>query len=214
MPHLLKKTLIALAACAVVVAACYFYVDRPVAFYVHSHHLNKIHAFELLTLPPPLVQDWSPLVIAMLVIWRVYSPLPHFARMVLVASLSLIVADQFRESCGNLCDRDWPETWHDDNPSLIASGAYGFHPLKFEKDAGSFPSGHATRILAFLTVFWIGAPRGRLLYVAVAAPMLASLVLMNYHFVSDVVAGSTLGGIVGAYAAWLGGLSGDRSQRD
>jgi hypothetical protein len=33
--------------------------------------------------------------------------------------------------------------------------------------------------------------------------MLVSLVAMNYHFVGDVIAGSTLGGIVGAYAASL-----------
>jgi membrane-associated phospholipid phosphatase len=33
--------------------------------------------------------------------------------------------------------------------------------------------------------------------------MLASLVAMNYHFVSDVIAGSVLGGIVAMYAAHL-----------
>jgi hypothetical protein len=33
--------------------------------------------------------------------------------------------------------------------------------------------------------------------------MLVSLVAMNYHFVSDVIAGSVLGGIVATYAAHL-----------
>jgi hypothetical protein len=33
--------------------------------------------------------------------------------------------------------------------------------------------------------------------------MLVSLIAMDYHFVSDVVAGGTLGGIVGAYAVSL-----------
>jgi membrane-associated phospholipid phosphatase len=33
--------------------------------------------------------------------------------------------------------------------------------------------------------------------------MLISLVAMNYHFVSDVIAGSVLGGIIAAYAAHL-----------
>jgi orotate phosphoribosyltransferase len=36
--------------------------------------------------------------------------------------------------------------------------------------------------------------------------MLVSLIAMNYHFVSDVVAGSALGGIVGAYAVSLANL--------
>jgi membrane-associated phospholipid phosphatase len=38
------------------------------------------------------------------------------------------------------------------------------------------------------------------------APMLVSLVLMNYHFVSDVIAGSVLGGLIAMYAAHLARL--------
>jgi membrane-associated phospholipid phosphatase len=36
--------------------------------------------------------------------------------------------------------------------------------------------------------------------------MLVSLVLMNYHFVSDVIAGSVLGTLVATYAAHLARL--------
>ena len=49
-------------------------------------------------------------------------------------------------------------------------------------------------------------PRARLVYILVCLPMLVSLVAMNYHFVSDIIAGSALGGIVGAYAASLANL--------
>ena len=41
-------------------------------------------------------------------------------------------------------------------------------------------------------------------------PQLVSLVAMNYHFVSDVIAGSVLGAIVAAYAARLAMLAGSR----
>jgi hypothetical protein len=37
----------------------------------------------------------------------------------------------------------------------------------------------------------------------VCPPLLFSLVAMNYHFVGDVVAGSVLGGVVGAFAVRL-----------
>ena len=50
-------------------------------------------------------------------------------------------------------------------------------------------------------------PRGRALWATISVPMLLSLVAMNYHFVGDVVAGSVLGGIIGAYAAALAGLA-------
>ena len=120
-----------------------------------------------------------------------------------LACVSLIVADQFRESLGDLCGRYWPETWHDNNPSLIGTGAYGFHPFEVGDDIGSFPSGHAARIAGFFSVFWLAMPRGRWLYAILAVPMLIALVAMNYHFVGDVIAGSVLGAIVGAWAARL-----------
>jgi membrane-associated phospholipid phosphatase len=123
--------------------------------------------------------------------------------MLFIACVSLIVADQFRESLGDICGRYWPETWHDNNPSLIGTGAYGFHPFKVGDDTGSFPSGHAARIVGFVSVFWLAMPRGRWLYAMIALPMLVALIAMNYHFVGDVVAGSVLGAIVGTWAARL-----------
>ena len=92
--------------------------------------------------------------------------------MLFLACVSLIVADQFRQSLGDLCGRYWPETWHDNNPSLIGTGAYGFHPFEVGDDVGSFPSGHAARIVGFFSVFWLAMPRGRWLYAIVAVPML------------------------------------------
>jgi membrane-associated phospholipid phosphatase len=196
---LLRRVLVALAACAVI--ACYYVVDRPVAFFVHNHKWNTIEVFKWLTYPPPFVQTWSPLVIALVVARRAGGPWRRWQLILLVACVSLVVADQFRESIGDLCGRYWPETWHNDNPSLIGTGAYGFHPFQSGDDTGSFPSGHAARIAAFVGVFWFALPRGRWLYALIALPMLVALVAMNYHFVSDVIAGSVLGAIVGAWAA-------------
>jgi membrane-associated phospholipid phosphatase len=58
-------------------------------------------------------------------------------------------------------------------------------------------------------VWVIATPRSRtvqLVAVVLCAPMLVSLVAMNYHFVSDVIAGGVLGGIVATYAAYLARL--------
>ena len=188
----------------VVVVACYFWVDRRVAFYVHDHHVADFRVFKWLTYPPPIVQSWSPLVLALLMVRRAVGPFKRCEYALLVACLSLLVANAFRVSLGDVCGRYWPETWFDHNPSLIGTGTYGFHPFHHGDDIGSFPSGHAARILGFATVWWIAVPRSRVICVAVGLPMLVSLVAMNYHFVSDVIAGATLGGIVGAYAAKLG----------
>src|SRR4030095_8274645 len=100
------------------------------------------------------------------------------------------------------------ETWTHDNPSLIGTGTYGFHPFQRGDDVGSFPSGHAARILAFAAVWVIAMPRRtvQVVVIVLSASMLVSLVAMDYHFVSDVIAGSVLGGIVAMYAAHLARL--------
>jgi membrane-associated phospholipid phosphatase len=206
--ELLRRTAIALAICTVAVLICYAWIDRPVAFFVRRHELNAYPVFRWLTLPPPLVQSWSPLVIAALLVRRAWAPFARWQHVLLVACLSLLVADQFRTSLGDLCGRYWPETWFDDNPSLIGNGTYGFHPFAHGDDVGSFPSGHAARILGFAGVWWLAMPRSRALVAFICPPMLVSLVAMNYHFVGDVIAGAALGAIVAAYAVRLAALNG------
>ncbi len=206
---LLLRSLIATAFCVAAVLICYFWIDRPVAFFVYHHHINKIQVFRWLTYPPPEVQNWSALVLTTLMVRRVWGSFPLWQKTLFVACLSLIVADDFRISLGDVFGRYWPDTWIHDNPSLIGNGAYGFHPFQRGDDIGSFPSGHAARIMAFAAVWLIAMPHNRTLQLVViilSTSMLVSLVAMNYHFASDVIAGGVLGGIVAMYAARLARL--------
>ena len=207
--RLLLRTLVITVLCISAVLVCYFWIDRPVAFFVYRHHINTIRVFRWLTYPPPEVQNWSALVLTILMVRRARGPFLRWQKVLLVACISLIVADDFRISLGDVFGRYWPDTWTHDNPSLIGTGTYGFHPFQRGDDIGSFPSGHATRILAFATVWLIAMPRSRTVQIVVivfSASMLVSLVAMNYHFVSDVIAGGALGGIVAMYAAHLARL--------
>ena len=52
----------------------------------------------------------------------------------------------------------------------------------------------------------IAMPGTRVTAMILSVPMLVSLVAMNYHFVSDVIAGSVLGALVATYAAYLARL--------
>jgi membrane-associated phospholipid phosphatase len=202
----LRQSFLAIVACTAAVVVCYYFVDRPVAFFVHDHRIARFEEQRWLTEPPPLVQSWAPLVLVLLVIRRAGGRWRHWEHVLFIACVSLIVADQFRQSLGDLCGRYWPETWHDNNPSFIGTGAYGFHPFQVGDDVGSFPSGHSARILAFASVFWLAIPRSRLACFVLGLPMLVALVGMDYHFVSDVIAGSTLGGVVGVWAVRLSTL--------
>ncbi|HEY8503613.1 MAG TPA: phosphatase PAP2 family protein [Gemmataceae bacterium] len=206
--RLLRRTLIALLLCAGLVVLCYRFVDRPVAFYVHDHGFSHYPVLKWLTYPPPVVQAWTPVTLAALAVRRAWGPFRRWERAVAAACVAVVLADQFRETLSYAFGRYWPETWIDDNPSLIRDGAYGFHPFHGGSAYGSFPSGHTARTVAAAAVVWIAYPAWRWACVLASAAVAAGLIGMNYHFVGDVTAGGFVGGIVGAYAAHFAGLAG------
>lgn len=200
--QLFSRTLAALLVCSGLVVFCYFFVDRPVAFYVHSHGFASAFVLKWLTYPPPILQAGAPLVLTALMVLRARRPPRRWERVLLAACVSMILADQFRETLKYVFGRDWPDTWINDNPSLIRDGAYGFHPFRGSDVYGSFPSGHTARTLAVVAVFWIAYPRWRWAGVLASAAMAVGLVGMNYHFFGDVIAGGFIGVIVGTYTAY------------
>jgi membrane-associated phospholipid phosphatase len=106
-----------------------------------------------------------------------------------------------------LFGRYWPETWIDNNPSLIGNNAYGFHPFSFGSAYGSFPSGHTARLFAVLWVVQVAYPAWRWVCGLVATMVIIGLLGMDYHFVGDIIGGVILGTLVGAYAAFFFSLN-------
>jgi undecaprenyl-diphosphatase len=78
-------------------------------------------------------------------------------------------------------------------PVELALGLYGFHPLSFQATWNSMPSGHATTAFALAFVFITFFPRARTLWLALAFLFALSRVMVNAHFLADVVAGSAIG---------------------
>jgi membrane-associated phospholipid phosphatase len=206
---LLGRSLGALCVCAVLVALCYFFVDRPFAWFVHEHRTKVDYALIWLTEVPPLVQAWAVAVLAAVMVRRAWGPLGRGPTMLLAGCVALILADQFRESLSYVFGRYWPDTWINNNPSYITDGAYGFHPFHGGTAYGSFPSGHMARTTAFAAAAWIAYPGWRWACAAVTLAEAAGLLGMNYHFVGDVVAGGFLGALVGVFTAKACGLGND-----
>lgn len=204
---MLRRSLLALVGCAVLVVFCFYFVDRLVTFFVHDHRLNRFVELEWLQYPPPVLQAWSPVVLAALMIRRAWGPFRRWELTILAACISLLVAVQFKDTLKYAFGRYWPDTWTHENPSLIDSGAYGFHPFHDGSWYGSFPSGHTARTVAIVAVFWIAYPRRRSVCVLATAAVVVGLIGMNYHFVGDVIAGGFVGGIVGMYTAHGLGLA-------
>ncbi len=208
--RLLHRSLVALLVCGALVTFCYWFVDRPVAFFVYHHGISNHVVLKWLTYPPPILQSCAPAVLAALMIRRAWGPFRHWELTLLAAGISIIIADQFRQSLSFLFGRYWPETWINNNPSLIGNDAYGFHPFQSGSAYGSFPSGHTARVLSLASVFWVACPKWRWACVVAALAIATGLLGMNYHFVGDVIAGGFVGSIVGVYIAHGAGLA--RSQ--
>jgi membrane-associated phospholipid phosphatase len=193
---------IRIGACSVALAATaasYLWADQPVAFWVHNEITSKAFFVLLTRIPEPLP------ILALIVffaagIWAlVTKPTSSLYTTLMTCSISLIVADAAKTQLKYDFGRTWPETWVNNNPSLISNGAYGFNFFHGGIGYASFPSGHMTEICAVLSVLWIYHPKFRVLYALVVAAVAIGLLGANYHFVSDIIAGTLLGTVTG----WL-----------
>ncbi len=200
---LVAKTAIALLVGTILVVICYFFVDRPTAWFVHHHCSWPAEFWQW----PLLVSVWlkcvAPLAVLPLVLWWAWKPGGRLQTTLLAVWATCIVAGILKQLLKWAAGRYWPESWIHHNPSLIGNGAYGFHPFHYGPAYESFPSGHAAVTCAILAVLWVSYPRWRWLYVLLAALVCVALVGMNYHFVSDVIAGAIVGSITGIYMARL-----------
>ncbi|MEN6452569.1 MAG: phosphatase PAP2 family protein [Thermoguttaceae bacterium] len=194
---LAMKMTIVVAVTAAMVAVCYHFVDRPVAWFVHQHSPLLCG----LLLWPPRVSDVlkfaAPPAIALVFLWWLVRRNGRLQRVLLAISCNVIVTTLIKQFLKWSCGRYWPETWKNGNPSLIRDNAYGFHPFHSGVAYESFPSGHAAVICSVLSILWLAYPRWRWCYAIFGAAVCVSMVGTNYHFVSDVVAGAVLGSMTG-----------------
>lgn len=68
-----------------------------------------------------------------------------------------------------------------------------FYWFRAGEGYGSFPSGHMTVFTALVISFWQYYPHRRLVGAGFLSLLALALIVTNYHFVSDVIAGAYLG---------------------
>jgi len=195
----IRKWLSGLAATAIGVGIAYTWLDRPLSLYANSR-LPQHATFETLThIPDPFI----PLALVIFVGIGLYvlagGQLTKVHATAWLCSVSVIVAEGTKVQLKYFFGRTWPDTWVNGNPSFIHDGAYGFNLLHGGPGYASFPSGHMSLTAAVVSVLWIAYPKGRLLYVAIVLAVAIGLIGANYHFLSDIIAGS----FVGTSTGWM-----------
>jgi membrane-associated phospholipid phosphatase len=69
---------------------------------------------------------------------------------------------------------------------------YGFNFFQLKGKLTSFPSGHASTIVALMLALYFISPKYRVIYFAIALVIVISRVLVCHHYLTDVIFGSYL----------------------
>lgn len=187
--------------CVALTGIAYFWLDRPIASFVNAQFHGQA-IFDRMQKLPEVLPGAAALVLLGLVAAKATGrSLGRSGEILVRCSLSLVVAVAIKDQLKYLFGRTWPETWINNNPSFIKDGVFGFFPLHGGPGWASFPSGHMTAITSVLAVLWTLWPRWRWLYVLAWLDVVVGLLGADYHWLSDIVAGSFLGAAIGAVAS-------------
>jgi len=111
--------------------------------------------------------------------WKRLSVAPGF--MFLTMAVSGLVSNAIKFGLGRMRPR-----------YLFDQGLYGFEPFNTAWGMNSFPSGHSQAAFAAMTALMVIFPRYDVFWLALAALVAVSRVVITVHFLSDAVAGSFL----------------------
>ncbi|MGP8227694.1 MAG: phosphatase PAP2 family protein [Terracidiphilus sp.] len=186
--------IIAFAVTAIIVVVCIVYVDRPAAEFFDTH-LRHTAAWVWITrtlAPLDLTVAMALLFVLGCVIWTSSGRLlPLWTRTPLLCSWAAIWATVATLLFKRIFGRASPD------PEFVQNHHYGFRLLHGAPHWHSFPSGTAMISVAIVSVLWSLQPRWRAPGALVAALLCVAVVLTNYHWVGDVVAGTFLGAFIG-----------------
>jgi len=180
------------------------WIDKPIAYFVHDV-FGQVEALGSFTEAPSFFSPLATLVFLAFLARRIaFHPFGRLDIVLILSDLSIILAKVIVPPLKFVFGRTWAQ-YH--SPSLISDGVYGFNFFHAGYAFESFPSGHVASVCALIVVFWICYPKFWTVYIACIAVMAGVLVVGNYHFLSDVIAGGFVGGstavlMVSVWEAW------------
>jgi lipid A 4'-phosphatase len=198
-----RVALCALALGAVILLSIFF-VDRPLAYLFHDTDEHLRDVFRVIT---RFGEGETYLVISALLFagLRIAARLTRDAeraRQLLLGAYRALFVFLALAAAGLVTDLA-KVTFGRARPKLLfLDGIYGFTWGATRADLWSFPSGHATTIVALTTALWLLWPRALPAWLLAALLVCASRVIITAHYLSDVIAGAAVGATF-AWAVWI-----------
>jgi membrane-associated phospholipid phosphatase len=179
---------------------CYYFLDKPIAFWFHEHEPIPRDILQLFFHIPKVFDVAAALGVFTVHIFSwIIGRVPPFLNNLTLTSITLVITDFWTEWSKFLFGRYWPTTWTiDHNPSLIHTNDYGFHFLASKTEAAyqAFPSSHASLTIASVTFLALRYPILRVPAIIISVMVPLSLVALNHNFLGDTIAGAGLGWII------------------
>ena len=174
----------------------YFYFDQPIAIYLSQFHHDALSEFSLSSLSVPLTElvYFLTLILMLLYAYLHYMNIKHrWMEISGILSLGMVISFFIKSQLQYLFGRIAPR-YIGSNQLLFMrkSTLYGFHPFM----SGSFPSGHMVIFTCLLLLFSFYYPKSRSLCYLLLGLLAFLLIFYNYHFLSDVVAGTYVGALI------------------
>jgi membrane-associated phospholipid phosphatase len=185
---------VALVLSAAAIGLSIAYLDVPVAVFLDTHlrHTQFWVGLNFALHPLPLLVIGALFFLLGCGVWLIAGrSLRLSAEVPLLCSWATIWAVAAEHIGKRIFGRGWPD------PTFVREHLSGFHFLHGETHWNSFPSGTALISFAVLAVLWMVRPRWRTGSSIIAAVILAAVVLGNYHWLSDLIAGAFLGACIG-----------------
>jgi membrane-associated phospholipid phosphatase len=196
--------LLALLLCAAAVMVCMAYIDRPLAEFFNAH----VRETSLWVWLSRALQPLDVAVVAALFFllgcgvwvlsgrrlgpWTQEPLLCSWSAMWAVAAVII-----FKQIFGR----------GEADPTYIQYHVYGFRFFHSGPHWEAFPSGTAAISTAIISPLWITTPSSRFIGPLVVALLSTVVVVMNFHWLSDVIAGVCLGASIGWSTVLLQGPS-------
>lgn len=168
----------------------YFYIDQALAIYFHNIHTIWVSTlFHCIT---KIGDSQYSLVLLFLLFILYRQQKPVLAHKILylfsIVAISGILVDVIKV----IVARERPNM-------LFDHELYGFVWFKMGSEFNSFPSGHSATAFALCIGLTLLFPKYKHLYIFIAILVVMSRVVLNFHYLSDTLIGSLLGGITALY---------------
>jgi membrane-associated phospholipid phosphatase len=194
----LQNMMVFIVTMIILAVISYYFLDIPIAHYgyYHTRISNKHFLWLYATYLQPLYFIISPWFVFYLIARvMLQKPILTWHKIVILMIFSMSITFFINEQLRFVFGRYWPATWLNGNLSLIEHNAYGFTWFKMQKELQAFPSGHTALIFGFMApLLWLGHSKKIKIFALLNGLAVGlGLILMCYHFFSDVLIGALVG---------------------